>query len=277
MLLKYERKPRGLTFAELLHLYSCCSPDTNGLVKSREYVGTTPQEALEGKKKTGLDTKYQVAFNLYDFDGDGMLGREDLRKTLCCVISWPYDPGVHDKGRLAGWPMPFGDEAESKLERFEVEERETLDQLTGQCLEDKLIEEIFEETGAVDNTVTYNQFKKMASLFPSFSSHLSMQPSAPLDWNEVLYDVEKHDGGKNDEKVKEWFDWTWDGATTNKMDGKLDDDEKKRTHGDRDNALVKLDENENIVEHDAAQLQRLRAQSISTTEPEPEAEPAPEP
>ena len=96
---------------------------------------TDSKEVLEAKGNTGLDTKYQLAFNLYDFDGDGLLRKEDLKKTLCCAVAWPYDE--NDKGRLVGWPMSKG--LDYKLERFEVEDRETSDQLTGMSLEEKLL------------------------------------------------------------------------------------------------------------------------------------------
>eukprot|EP01052_Picozoa_sp_SAG31_P046954 SAG31_NODE_9187_length_1319_cov_1.853279_2_plen_302_part_00 len=214
VLLRYERKPRGLTFLELLHLYSSCSPTTDGLIKSREYVGLETNDALEGKKKTGLDTKYQVAFDLYDFDGDGVLRRDDLQKTLCCVVSWPYDQ-KRDKGRLAGWPMPYHT-AGSALERFEVEERETTDQLTGKSLEDKLLDEIFEECGAIDKTITFNQFKKLVSLYPSFAINLAMNVSASLSADDVTREYSEETKAVDDD---EWGDWPWDGFKTDAFTG----------------------------------------------------------
>eukprot|EP01050_Picozoa_sp_SAG11_P005045 SAG11_NODE_340_length_10476_cov_6.009155_6_plen_126_part_00 len=105
-----------------------------------------------------------------------MLKRQDLRKTICCILAWPYD--AKDAGRLAGWPAPMGAvrrrrrrrrlrmpshppvlrraelcrlmcTQDYKLERFEVEERENVDPLVGKCLEDKIVAEIFEECRCV--------------------------------------------------------------------------------------------------------------------------------
>eukprot|EP01050_Picozoa_sp_SAG11_P005046 SAG11_NODE_340_length_10476_cov_6.009155_7_plen_126_part_00 len=67
-MLEYSRQPRGLSFLELCHLYSSLNPRCDGSARSREYVGMSRQEEAHGKRKTGLDTKYGLAFRLYDFD-----------------------------------------------------------------------------------------------------------------------------------------------------------------------------------------------------------------
>lgn len=147
-----------LTFDELVHLYSAMSA------------------------RSSAEDKCKVAYHLFDFDGDGMIGADDLRKVCCAVLGWPWRGSEHLE--LPGTPRALSqDLIQMRLGSTDKKNKTWFNQKTGKRikfgLEHNIFDAIVKETNMQNEELSYSQFKKVISLYPDFLGNFNMSIKMP--------------------------------------------------------------------------------------------------